>query len=100
MQRGAFAPPNIEPQDPITASVLACHGWEDPIALPSDVLSFAAEMTAANADWQLPAYGHAKHAFTFVGADIPKFGIKYDENAHRRSTAAIDGFILEKLGAR
>ena len=96
---GAFAPPMIGPQRPITASILACHGWDDPIAPPSDVLAFAAEMTAAGADWQLHAYGHAKHAFTFVGADIPEFGIKYDEKAHWRATAAIDHFVAEKLGA-
>lgn len=92
-----FTPPNIGPQPRITASVLALHGWEDPFAPSSDVLSFASEMTAASADWQLHAYGHAKHGFTFVGADIPSFSIKYDANAHRRSTAAIDAFILEVL---
>ena len=94
---GAFTPPNIEPQPRITASSLACHGWEDPIAPPADVLSFASEMSAAGADWQLHGYGHAKHAFTFVGADIPQFGIKYDEKAHRRSMVAIDNFIEERL---
>ena len=93
----SFPPPNIGPQPRITAKVLVLHGWEDPIAPPSDVLALASEMTEAGADWQLHAYGHAKHAFTFVGADIPKFGVKYDANAHRRSTIAIENFITEVL---
>src|SRR5215831_9947101 len=58
----SFSSPNIDPQLRITASILALHGWEDPMAPPSDVLAFASEMTAAGADWQLHAYGHAKHA--------------------------------------
>jgi len=53
------------------------HGWEDPVVPQQSVLSFAEEMTKAGADWQLHCYGNAKHAFTFVGADIPEFGGGY-----------------------
>ena len=82
----------------ISASVLVLHGWADPVAPPEAVVSFAAEMTTAGADWQLHAYGHAMHAFTFVGADIPALGIKYDARAHRRSQHAIEHFLAETLG--
>jgi dienelactone hydrolase len=101
--RGAIAvhsplTPNFDPETrKISASVLVLHGWADPVAPPQDVLSFAAEMTAAGADWQLHAYGHAMHAFTFVGAYIPELGIKYDANAHRRSQQAIEHFLVETL---
>ena len=54
-------------------------------------------MSAAGADWQLHAYGNTKHGFTFVGADIPRFGIKYDAKAHQRSTQAIQNFTTELL---
>lgn len=94
---GLFNKPNLGPQGKIGASVLALHGWSDPLAPPPDVLGFAQEMTEAGADWQLHAYGHAMHAFSFVGADIPNLGIKYDEKAHRRSDKAIAGFLAEIL---
>ena len=35
------------------ASVLACHGWDDPMATPEAVVQFGAEMTKIGADWQL-----------------------------------------------
>ena len=81
----------------IDTSVLVLHGWEDPVAKPADVLKFSQEMTKAKADWQIHAYGHAMHAFTFVGADIPEFGIKYDKKAHRRSEKASIDFLKEVL---
>ncbi|MFY0533918.1 dienelactone hydrolase family protein [Nannocystis pusilla] len=74
------------------------HGWEDPIAPPEDVLGMARELTAAGADWQLHAYGHAMHAFTFPGAQMPERGLQYDANAARRAQQAIDGFLAETLG--
>ena len=42
------APPQTHP---ISAKVLALHGWDDPMATPEDVVAFAAEMTGAGADW-------------------------------------------------
>ncbi|MEO1136747.1 MAG: dienelactone hydrolase family protein [Pseudomonadota bacterium] len=50
--------------DKINTKVLALHGWDDPMAPPSDVEAFGAEMTKAKADWQLHAYGGTLHAFT------------------------------------
>lgn len=92
---GPLHAPNFPGQKPIDARVLVLHGWEDPVAPPESVLAFAKEMTRAGADWQVHAYGHAKHAFTFVGADIPQLGIKYDQRAHARAELAIEGFLAE-----
>jgi dienelactone hydrolase len=64
---GVLHAPRIGPQAPITSSILLLHGWEDPVAPPNDVLGIAGELTGAGADWQLHAYGHARHAFTFEG---------------------------------
>ena len=80
------------------AHPLVLHGWKDPITKPSGVLDFAQEMTTANADWQLHTYGHAMHAFSFIGADIPALGIKYNEKAHRRSEKATLDFLNEIFG--
>ena len=92
---GPLIPPAIGSEAEIKASVLVLHGWEDPFATPPSVLSFAEEMTRARADWQIHAYGHAKHGFTFVGADVPQLGIKYDEKAHRRAEGATREFLAE-----
>lgn len=95
---GVLAPPRIGPQASIPASVLVLHGWEDPMAPPADVLALATELTEAAADWQLHAYGHALHAFTFEGADMPERGIAYNAAADRRSWNAVQGFLAEVLG--
>lgn len=95
---GDLRPPKLGDQAPIAASVLVLHGWEDPVAPPDDVLAVARELTEAGADWQLHAYGHARHAFTFEGAYIPERGIAYDARADRRSWAAMRQFLDETLG--
>lgn len=97
---GVLQPPRDAEQGPITASVLLLHGWEDPVAPPADVLAIARELTDAGADWQLHAYGHARHAFTFAGANFPERGIVYDPRADRRSWAAMKGFLAEALEAK
>ena len=94
---GALAPPNLEPQRPIAASILLLHGWEDRYAPPSDVLAIARELTEAGADWQLHAYGHAQHAFTFPGVHMPERGLMYNAAADRRSWAAMQAFLAERL---
>ncbi|WP_232353522.1 dienelactone hydrolase family protein [Cupriavidus oxalaticus] len=94
---GVLQAPRIGEQAPVTASILLLHGWEDPVAPPNDVLGIARELTEAGADWQLHAYGHARHAFTFEGANFPERGIVYDAAADRRSWAAMRAFLAERL---
>lgn len=86
---GALARPEGKAPRPINARVLLLHGWEDPVAPPADVLAIARELTEAGADWQLHAYGHALHAFTFDGANFPERGIVYDHAPDARSWAAM-----------
>lgn len=86
---GVLGPPELGEQGRIDASILLLHGWEDPIAPPADVLAIARELTDAQADWQLHAYGHAQHAFTFAGANFPERGVVYDKRADERSWAAM-----------
>lgn len=92
---GLFIPPALGPQAPIGAKVLALHGWDDPMVPPDAVLGFAGEMTAAAADWQLVAYGHARHGFTNPQAADPQRGIVYEPRADRRSWAAMRSFLEE-----
>lgn len=85
-------------KDKINAKVLALHGWDDPMAPPSDVEAFGAEMNKAQADWQLHAYGGTMHAFTNPAANDPDFGTVYEPNADRRSWAAMANFLSELFG--
>jgi len=95
---GIFAPPNLGEQANIATKVLILHGWADPMAKPADVEAVATELTAAKADWQLHAYGHAMHAFTGRHIDAPERGLQYNEAADRRSWAASMAFLDETLG--
>ena len=87
------APGNAK--DAVNASVLALHGWDDPMAPPADVEAFGKEMTAAGADWQLHAYGKTMHAFTNPEANDPGFGTVYDAKADKRSWQAMANFLEE-----
>lgn len=89
------APENTK--DKIDAKVLALHGWDDPMAPPDHVKDFGAEMTKANADWRLHAYGGVMHAFTNPAADDPDFGTVYDSDADRQSWSAMRDFLKEVL---
>jgi dienelactone hydrolase len=92
---GVLTPPNIDDQPPITTSILILHGWEDPFAPSIDMLAITQELTSAGADWQIHAYGHAKHAFTHQSANMPERGLLYDAKADRRSGASTKAFFRE-----
>ena len=81
--------------DQIKAKVLAIHGWDDPMAPPSDVVALGEELTNAKADWQLHGYGATMHAFTNPNANDPDFGTVYDTDADRRSWQAMENFLAE-----
>jgi len=87
-----YGPPPF-PNPPLTAKILALHGWDDPLAPPDSVLALAKEMTDAKADWQLHAYGHTVHAFTNPGRP----GM-YSPDADRRSWTAMRDFLGELFG--
>lgn len=88
------APENL-PKKNITAKILALHGYDDPMGPPQQVNTFAAEMTAAGADWQVHLYGNTVHAFTNPLAHDPSFGTVYNETAAARSWQAMTSFLQE-----
>lgn len=98
---GLLGAPELPDQDQptIRASVLALHGYDDPMAKPDAALAFADEMTRAGADWQLHAYGGTMHAFTNPAANDPDFGTVYSERAARRSWRAMKSFFEEVFAA-
>ena len=92
---GLFDAPPLDPQ-PITAKVVAYHGWDDPMVPPDAVVGLAKELTEAGADWQIHAYGHTGHGFTNPHAvDIGIAGVAFDRKAARRSWAALEDYLAE-----
>jgi dienelactone hydrolase len=91
---GLFDPPGLPPQ-PIMAKVSAFHGWDDPLVSPDAVVALARELTEAQCDWQIHAFGHVGHGFTNPGATGAMHGIKFDERTARRAWAACDAFLAE-----
>jgi dienelactone hydrolase len=88
-------PPAPEGAD-IKASLLAAHGSADSFVPPEKVDAFEQSLDAAGADWQLVAYGGARHGFTNPGAgDYGMDNLKYDANADRRSWALMQSFLDE-----
>jgi dienelactone hydrolase len=85
-----------EGPDKITAKILICHGAADPMVPPQMLAAFEAEMIEVKANYQINIYCNAMHAFTNPAADshhIP--GIGYNEQADKRSWAAMKDFFEE-----
>lgn len=94
---GVYDPPPF-PNATITAKLLICHGWDDPIAPPDATVKLAQELTRAECDWQIHAYGRTGHAFTDHDAKMPERGLAYQPDADRRSFRAMADFLAEVLG--
>ncbi len=65
------------------------------MAQPQSALDLATELSAADADWQLHAYGGTLHAFTNPQANNPEMGTVYSATADRRSWTALLSFLDE-----
>ncbi|SIN74806.1 dienelactone hydrolase family protein [Vannielia litorea] len=85
---GLFDRPGWPTAQKIPASVLALHGWDDPLATPEQTFALAAELDAAGADWQILAMGGVGHAFTNPRAQDKAGGKQYDARATERAWAA------------
>jgi dienelactone hydrolase len=92
---GLFTPPGNTAGRKIKSRVLVLHGYDDPMAQPDAMVALASELTEAEADWQIHAYGGATHAFTNPAAADPDFGTVYSESADKRSWRAMTDFLNE-----
>ena len=92
---GILAPPEKPTGKDIHAKVLVEHGWSDPMVPPEQVVSFAEEMDAGGADWQLHGHGGCVHAFTNPDANDADFGTVYNQAAEQRSWASLGLFLAE-----
>jgi dienelactone hydrolase len=87
-------PKNIDNQ-PISAKILALHGYDDPSVTPTLVNEFCQEMTEAGADWQLHMYGQTTHAFTNPLANDPALGLQYNPCVSKRAFQSMIHFLQE-----
>lgn len=94
---GLFDPSGLPPQ-PITAKVIAFHGWDDPLVRPDAVRGLAEELTEAGADWQIHAFGHTGHGFTNPGAKGAIPGIEHQPVAADRAWSSLVNFLEELFG--
>ncbi len=92
---GIFTPPEQTKTEPIGASVLVLHGWDDPLAQPDDVVALAAELTERQADWQILAFGNTGHAFTNPTAQSPEAGMQFNEQSDRRAWRVMTDFFAD-----
>nr|WP_221240579.1 dienelactone hydrolase family protein [Sphingobium boeckii] len=86
------------PNAAITAKILVCHGWEDPLCPPEATVALAQELNEAGVDWQIHAYGQTGHAFTDSGLAATGNGFGWSEAADRRSWKAMENFLEEIFG--
>ena len=90
----------VEPGS-ITAKILVLHGGSDPFVPAADVAGFMGEMVKAKAMWQMELYGSAVHSFSNPGAgDNVASGSAYNQDAEKRSIAAMDRFFGEIFAAK
>ena len=98
---GALDTPMPAEAGQVKAKILVLHGADDPFVPPEQVHEFLKEMQAAEADWQLVAYGNAVHSFTNPEVDkIGLDGAKYNREADQRSWKAMQVFFDEIFGQR
>ncbi len=90
------APP--EDLSAIAPSILAAHGSADDFVPPKNVQAFEDGLERVGADWQLVAYGGARHGFTNpTAADYGIDNVAYNPQADQRSWALMQGFLDEVL---
>jgi len=85
----------------VTASVLVCNGYDDPLVSVDDRNEFKREMASAQADFVFIDYANAVHSFTSkaAGPMEPGKAVAYNETADRRSWAAMRRFFQDTMPA-
>ncbi len=93
---GTLSTPTPEDAQNITASVLVCHGADDPHAPMADVNALNDELDAAEVDYYIMLFGNAVHSFTHPEAgNDPSTGSAYNAKADWRSWEAMKDFFVQ-----
>lgn len=75
----------------IKAAICVLHGAQDPVVPKEHRHSFEAEMSAANAKWQMLVFGGLLHSFSEIESDAPGIA-RYDAGAARQTYKIVDEF--------
>ncbi len=94
---GLFTPTDNTAGRKIKSRVLVLHGYDDPMADPQSMTALASELTLAEADWQIHAYGNTVHAFTNPAAENPDFGTVYNQLSDKRSWRSMADFLADSF---
>jgi dienelactone hydrolase len=78
----------------IRSALLVLHGSADPVSDRSQRDVFEAEMTVAEAKWQMLVFGGLVHSFCEAEANVPGIA-EYNEPAARQSYRLLDRFITD-----
>jgi dienelactone hydrolase len=96
-QHGIYDRPGFETRA-MTAAVLLCHGWDDPLATPEQFVAVTEELTEHCPDWHALCFGGTGHAFTNPGqTGEPGSGMGYVERSAERTDRAVRQFLADKL---
>lgn len=95
---GGLTTPSAEQVPGVKASILVCHGANDPFAPKEAVDGFVKSMRDGKFDWEMIQYGNAVHSFTNHEADGSfNPGVKYNWKAAARSWELMQSFLAERL---
>ena len=95
---GNLTTPKPDQVPRIKASILVCHGADDPFVPPEAVEAFQQSMKENRLDWQFASFGGAVHSFTNPDADGSfNAGAKYDPLAAARAWALMEDFLAERF---
>jgi dienelactone hydrolase len=95
---GGLTTPTAAQADGVKASILVCHGADDPLASEEVVDGFEKSMRENKFDWELVQYGGAVHSFTNPAADGSfNPGVKYNATAAARSWEVMQSFLAERF---
>lgn len=89
---GGLSTPEGQDYSQTSGPILVLHGSADGAVPMADVAQLAAELDAANVDFDMEIYGGADHAYTVWSGD------RYNGPADRRSWQALMIFLNETLG--
>lgn len=96
-QKGSRRAKTVPIQQGIKGSLLALHGYDDPLVSSEDLVLVQKEWTEAKIDWQLHIYGHTSHAFTNPQANDHQNGLIFQPKSSERAWLAMRNFFEEIL---
>lgn len=96
---GGLDSPTPEDGKNIKATILVCHGADDPFVAREGIDAMKKEFNDAKVDWQMIEYSGAVHAFTQpMAGDDPSRGAAYNKQADKRSWRHMRSFFNEVIG--